>query len=271
MKFLHTEAKKQCSLEPRLCHYYASSDGYQPLEEPAMSNQISCRFCGCEWGGTLMLEDKKRAWFCGRICEASKLVKSKSNAMVAPTSQRSLEWPLFCEINGIGDKYHDVCFENIRQSDEQIKYLREYAKKPNDLILMSGPSGLGKTYACLALCELYTRHSTSCMFFTQASLFEKWKQTANRDDISNFVSKSKETSLLIIDDFGTSELSPTFLAFCLDLVNSRMQWTNRGTVITTNLDSKKFNSMVGEAMSDRLNTGQILLFSGQSRRKKPIV
>jgi DNA replication protein DnaC len=75
---------------------------------------------------------------------------------------------------------------------------------------------------------------------------------------------------LIVDDFGTNEPSDKFMGFFMDLINSRMQWEKRGTVITTNLDEKKLGQFCGDALSDRLNTGTLLIFEGKTRRREII-
>jgi DNA replication protein DnaC len=75
----------------------------------------------------------------------------------------------------------------------------------------------------------------------------------------------------VIDDFGTAEMSPGFMSFFMDLINTRMQWSNRGTIITTNLNDTKFSEYCGEALADRINTGQLFEFKGKSKRvKKPL-
>jgi DNA replication protein DnaC len=86
-----------------------------------------------------------------------------------------------------------------------------------------------------------------------------------------YVPSLKSCNLLIIDDFGTAEMSKDFLAFFMELIDYRMQWKKRGTVITTNLNDDKLIEFCGEPMCDRFNTGQTFIFEGKTRRKsKPI-
>ena len=74
----------------------------------------------------------------------------------------------------------------------------------------------------------------------------------------------------MIDDFATGEPNSKFLEFFMEVINTRIQWSNRGTVITTNLKTKEFNTYCGEALVDRITTGQKFIFVGESRRK-PII
>lgn len=42
----------------------------------------------------------------------------------APHKKKLLR-PLFCEINGIGDLYHDLTFEKVEQSQAKIDYMKD--------------------------------------------------------------------------------------------------------------------------------------------------
>ncbi len=86
-----------------------------------------------------------------------------------------------------------------------------------------------------------------------------------------FLSSLKTCKLLVIDDFGTGDIPENFMTFFMDLINTRTQWTDRGTIITTNLDNKTLGIKCGEALANRLTTGQQFKFEGASRRNKVIL
>lgn len=172
-------------------------------------------------------------------------------------------------MNGIGDVYHDVCFESIDQSKGKIDYLRKFCANPmGGIIVMYGPPGTGKTYASMAACELFTRSKISAKFFTHKTLASQWMQSFRDNNHQLLVSKLERVELLVIDDFGTSEPSEKFMAFMMDLINARIQWKDRGTIISTNLVPDKLSEFCGHALSDRLRTGQKFQFEGNSRRSK---
>jgi DNA replication protein DnaC len=173
--------------------------------------------------------------------------------------------------NNMGDSCHDVRFEKVNQSQGKVDYMRKFAETPRSIILMQGSKGLGKTYSAMAICELYTRTRNSAMFMTQKQMLDRWMETFKADKYDGFIDKVKTIEILVIDDFGTGELSKGFLSFFMDIINTRMQWTNRGTVITTNLDNSKIGGFCGDALTDRLNTGQKFEFSGESRRNITIL
>lgn len=257
----------------RIVHFIATSKGYKPLDPPCKASEIKCcPFCGEKSYFAFPSGENKEqyAWFCGRNCEASRLPKVETGRDIPPKPRRALEWPLFCEISGIGDEYHDVKFEDIQQSKGKLDYMIKFARTPKGIILMTGDPGTGKTYACLGICEYFTRRWADCIFLSQKRMARLWLAGIN-NPYDNFLDKLIRTPLLVIDDFATGEPNPKFLEFFMEVINSRIQWKERGTVITTNLDSNKFANFCGEALADRINTGQIMQFDGGSRRKKTIL
>jgi len=183
---------------------------------------------------------------------------------------RYVIWQDFCEKNGLGDIYHDVKFEDMKQSDQKKAFLLKFAQNPGGIVIMRGNPGTGKTFSSIAVCEMYTREKNYCMFVSQRKIFNKWLDYTRGEGSNNWLHHLECCELLVIDDFGTSEPSPGFMGFFMDLINSRMQWKQRGTIISTNLTDEKMNQFCGDALNDRLSTGQVLLFTGKSRRK-PVI
>lgn len=248
--------------------------GVKEFDEPLMSDAVSCPACGETRHIVPFMNPAggKRI----RICiEPHCMTCDRSNwlprTIPVGGSVRAIPWGLWCEINDVGDVYADLKFEMIEQSPGKIEYLHKFGKKPHGIIFMEGAPGLGKTYAALATCELFTRNSPFAIFLTQSTLAQKWMDRDKGDVAYQFISSLTKVPLLVIDDFGTSEIPAGFMTFFMNLINSRMQWTDKGTIISTNLLIEKFTAFCGEALSDRIMTGQHFHFSGESRRnKKPI-
>jgi len=278
VKLASSIAKNMLSPEetPQIVAYIADVNGWKKLDMPTISTALECLYCGGkEHHAPLMSLDKdsQRVWICAEInCETTKL-KNLRRAMVIPvTSRRALQWARVCELNGIGDQNLDVKFEDVKQSAGKIEYMLKFANSPRGIIFMQGGPGTGKTYAALAICELFTRTNTSVIFTTQKQMASKWLETFNIDKYNNYIEKVTEIELLVIDDFGTADMTQNFKSFFMDLINTRMQWKNRGTVITTNLSLDDFMGICGEALSDRIQTGQIFEFKEKkSRRTKTIL
>ncbi len=276
MKLMSEIAKKiMPEQEIKLIHAIRDVFIIKYLKEPIFSNEAICPMCNGNKGYTCLIDPQssdQRVWFClNGVCLTA--MRRSTYKTYQPTTQakRSLEWPLFCEINQMGDLVHDTKFEKIEQSKPKIEYLLKFSKNPTGIILMQGESGTGKTYAAMGLCELFTRTSQSCRFFTQERLIKDWLESKNLLNPSTFIDKINNVSLLVIDDFGLRDCTPAFLDLFMSIINTRMQWSNRGTVITTNLNEKKISEFCGEALTDRINTGQKFEFKDKSRRKPTII
>lgn len=274
MKLMSEVAKSHfevsVSREDKLVHLIASSQGYLPVEPPKWAKDIQCPFCGESTFYLSMFDKEKRTWICGRNCSASRLPFNAEATSTMANVPRALEWPLFCELNGIGDLHHNVKFENIRQSHEKLDYMLKFVTSPQGILFMRGDPGTGKTYAAMAICEFFTRKSKLGVFTTQKQMSNNWLINQN-EKTSNYVNNLMVTPLLVVDDFATGEPNPKFLEFFMELINTRMQWKSRGTVITTNLDIKKFSAFCGAALAGRIMTGQVFNFEGETRRKKVVL
>ncbi len=256
--------------QPILCHHVMKPEGVITLPMPIISTDLSCEYCsGREHYLPCNSPSLEKVWLCANVeCRVykDKIRVDATHILTAP--KRAILWPEFCEINGIGDEHHGIRFEMVNQTPGKLQYMLKFLEKPRGVILMQGSKGLGKTFATMGMCELFTRRNTSALFMTQKQMVNRWLQTFKAEKYDGFVDRVNSCNLLAIDDFGLAEPTPAFMTFFMDLINTRLQWTDRGTVITTNLDEKTLNSYCGEALSDRLGTGQVFEFKGESRRKK---
>lgn len=275
MKTLYSIARQMLpSSEPKIVEFIACAGGWKKLEMPTMSSSLDCVVCGSKDHYAVFCDpakDARKVRICAHgNCESNTSVFYENSLFSPPKIERSISWLKFCEVFDIGDRHHDVKFESINQSAAKIDYMSKFCQKPCDLIVMQGPSGSGKTYSAMAMCELYTRKSSSCIFVTQVKLRDEWLKMA-RGEQSNVMNKIRDVNLLVVDDFGTGEVTSSFLTYFLEIINSRMQWSDRGTIITTNLSDEKISEFCGEALTDRLKTGQMFSYTDSSRRRKKVL
>lgn len=277
MKLMSDIAKTSLPVENKPCvvDLVAVVGGWKTLKEPTSAEEIHCTGCDSRSYYIVRADPAKKDMRIVRICAngdcaTNKTVKPISTISPHVKVRKPLEWALFCEINTIGDKHHGVKFEKISQSPAKIAYMQKFATSPSGLIYMHGTPGSGKTYSCMGMCELFTRKDDSCLFVTQKQMLEQWLYSFNEKS-STYAAQLRTTTLLVIDDFGTGEVPPGFMAFFMDIINTRMQWTNRGTVISTNLNDDKFHEFCGDALFERIITGQEMVFDIPSRRKKQVL
>lgn len=255
----------------KIVEFIAVIGGHRKIE-PTLSTEIKCNACDGKEHYAPWFSDEARVWICANsVCVTTQLKNMSKATITPPKQQRALLWPKFCEINGIGDIHHGVRFEDVKQSDGKVSYMLKFAAKPFGILFMQGDPGTGKTFASMAICELFTRRNDSCIFSTHKQMFNNWLETFKATGYNNYIEKVTTRELLVIDDFGICDPSPSFMSFFMELINTRMQWTNRGTVISTNLSDDKFAEFCGEALNDRIKTGQKFVFKGKSRREsKPL-
>jgi len=246
-------AKESFVSEIYICEYCEKKEHYTPFVDPANSTN--------------------RTWLCANPhCIVNSDLKGLKMTPNTNPPKRSLLWVSFCELWAIGDKHYDVKFESIEQNPAKQLFLLKFAKNPEGIALMRGDTGTGKTYCAMAVCEFFTRSSISAVYISQKKLATKWLDSNKiNDSYNNFIDQLNSCRLLVIDDFGTVELRGGFMSFFMDLIDSRLQYKNKGTIITTNLTREIFNEVCGDALSDRLQTGTILDYKGKTRRTKTIL
>lgn len=275
MKNARDIAKKLLpSSEPKIVEYIAVLGGWRRLESPMMSDELRCVICDSSQHYAVFCDPAKgpeKVRICANgDCETNTSIKHVKATSIQTPSQRALLWPKFCEINGIGDMHYDIRFEMIEQNQGKVNFMTKFCQQPQGVLLMQGDTGCGKTFAAMGMCELFTRHNSSCVFISSENLHRKWVLMATGEDV-NALKGILTPNMLVIDDFGTSEPTDKFLGFIMELINERNQWKGKGTVITTNLRNEKLSNYCGEALSDRIRSGQLFIFEGESRRtNKPL-
>lgn len=261
--------------KPELIHAIQFFSKIKILDQPLLSTEISCPMCQGKKGIHCALDPKASAqklWFCSspECLRNYKLPRdSSSNQPMIP--KRALDWKLFCESSELGDKSFGISFEKIDQSSGKINFLSDLAKNPSGLLIMQGPPGTGKTYSALGFCELFTRKSTSCIFQKQKKMDFEWVQSFNNHNAYDTRNRLTKTTILVIDDFGLTKPSAGFLDYFLEILDARLEWNDRVTIITTNLEEELLAEFAGQSLADRLRTGQLFKFSGESRRERMVL
>jgi DNA replication protein DnaC len=152
----------------------------------------------------------------------------------------------------------------------QIKTLAFVESKLN--LLLTGPTGVGKSYLACALGQHACREDISVRYLRMPRLIEELARAQATGKKSQFFKHLAKFKLLILDDFGLAPLAEDIQRDLLEILDDRFDRTS--TLITSQLPVAKWHAYLddptlADAILDRVvhNAYKIEL-AGDSMRKK---
>lgn len=139
-------------------------------------------------------------------------------------------------------------------------------------IVLSGPTGVGKSYLACAIGNNACRKGHSAQFFRMNTLIEKFALERAKGTYLNFIKRLASATVLILDDFGIKPLEPSQYQDLYDVIDER--GPERSLIITTQLPVSNWNEVIDdpvtcEAITDRITANCIKIeMSGVSFRQK---
>ena len=144
--------------------------------------------------------------------------------------------------------------------------------KQHQNIIITGPTGVGKSYlaqaigthACAMLCKT--------IYFNTARLMELLKTARMDGSYLKLIRNIKRSALLILDDFGLASFDSNSRQSLMDLIEDRHEQAS--TIIASQIPVAGWYQIIGEgtiadAILDRIvNSSHRINLDGQSLRKK---
>lgn len=137
--------------------------------------------------------------------------------------------------------------------------------------LVTGPTGVGKTFICCALGNLACRNGFSSRYYRLPRLFMDLGIARGDGSYPSLLRRFAKTDLLILDDWGLGPLTAAESRELLEVLEDRCQ--TKSTVVASQVPVEKWyelipDSTVADAIMDRLvhNAHKIAL-RGESMRK----
>ena len=150
-----------------------------------------------------------------------------------------------------------------------LHYARTFTPESGS-ILMSGATGLGKTFLSACIARTVADRGYSVLYSTAMQLFSDFETAkfARSTESADASRKYFTCDLLIIDDLGT-ELTTEFVRSAFyQIVNTRLM-TNKKTIISTNLSPAELSRRYGANILSRIEGAyRILPFFGDDIRKQ---
>lgn len=146
----------------------------------------------------------------------------------------------------------------------------DWIKKKHDL-LITGPTGVGKSFIACALGHLACTLEYKVMYTTANKLMDKLRYAKADGSYRKEIAKIQKQELLILDDFGLKSLDEQARTFLLEIIDDRHGL--RSTIITSQLPVNQWYDIIGEptiadAIMDRIVHGSYRLkMEGESMRK----
>jgi len=138
-------------------------------------------------------------------------------------------------------------------------------------VLITGPTGCGKTYLGCALANQACRHGLSVRYFRTSRLLESLTIAHGDGRFRKLVQQLAKTDVLVLDDWGLEKMTLSQRNDLLEIMEDRHGL--RSTLITSQLPIEQWHKAIGDAtladaILDRLlhNSHKIKL-QGESMRK----
>lgn len=151
---------------------------------------------------------------------------------------------------------HDASHKELlnKLKTQLISYAQKFPKTRATNILISGPTGVGKTFALECTASEILKRGFTVNFLTSFQLNNQFLRyhgcyDANKQSYLNIL---LEPDLLVIDDLGTEPMFNNVTKEYLYLIISERMLKSKGTMISTNLTPSNIIDRYGERVFSRL-------------------
>lgn len=169
----------------------------------------------------------------------------------------------------------DIDFKHPRGLDRSLVMKLsdcQWVKKHQNLII-TGPTGVGKSYLACAFAQKACREGYSAIYLRISRLFEELSLAKGDGRYVKMLSNFAKTELLVLDDYGLAKLNQEQRHDLLEILEDRHNV--RSMLVTSQLPVEHWHEQIGDptladAILDRLvhNAHTIKLKGGSMRKQK---
>ncbi|MBF7695097.1 ATP-binding protein [Acinetobacter rathckeae] len=139
-------------------------------------------------------------------------------------------------------------------------------------LIFTGATGIGKTWLASAFGTNACKSGFKVLFYNTTELFEEFNAAVHLGTITTLKKKLLSSKLLILDDFGLSQVNSSWIAHFIAVIDKHCD--NGSLLITSQYETNMWlnhfeDQTVGEALLDRIvHRSHVFNLKGESMRKK---
>jgi DNA replication protein DnaC len=141
----------------------------------------------------------------------------------------------------------DIDFRRPRGLDRTqiLSFTDAHFVEHNQVILIVGPTGCGKTYLACALAHAAIRKGHSALYLRAPRMFDELSIARADGRLARLMASWARAGVLVIDDFLLRKLHPDQAADVLEVIEDRVGL--RSTIVTSQLPIEHWHESFGDA------------------------
>lgn len=182
------------------------------------------------------------------------------------------------ESAGIMERFQSIKFENVVPTEdikENANMVLNYANNIEQHIangeglILSGSYGTMKTTLAICVLRKYLEQGGRGLFVPMCSMMDSLysMKIRNTEEWMNYETRLRTTSLLIVDDLGSEDVSAPWVLSKVNSIITERYNRKKSIIVTTNLTKEELAKTYAGRIIDRLrSTNYYISFTGKTKR-----